>query len=469
MPLNKKTVTVIIFLLFAASSIILWSNLFLIPPDAGSEYYMDKVFYFGSLIIFWITTPYLLSKLIRRIIWKSEFSNSISAGSIGRIEDLIVTAVYFFSIGVVIIKTTGASPSFMHVLLILILFAVTVFLRPKFLLMTKSGFIQSARPFKIGDWISLRGQNGNASFTGKIIKFDAKSVQLKSQENTLLIVPNSQMNNYVVENFNSLSKEIVLSIPYSIGSGVNINHAKRILSAAVKDALKDFASGALQNPEILITGISKDTVEYKINFYFPLWNPYSPDFIRDKIFSKIKLHLDFADIDSGNSDKKDNILNYIEIFSSLSENEMKEIYSSSAIKYYRPAETIIKQGEKGNSMYILKEGLLEVSLNEAGKESIKVGSISPGQFFGEMSLFTGEDRSATVIAEAESIAVEIKKDSLQKIIFKRPELADAFGDVIAERQSINLKKLDDYLSRKKSFAAKITANIKAFFNLQSGT
>ncbi|MFA7228864.1 MAG: cyclic nucleotide-binding domain-containing protein, partial [Melioribacteraceae bacterium] len=161
-----------------------------------------------------------------------------------------------------------------------------------------------------------------------------------------------------------------------------------------------------------------------------------------------------------------NILNDVDILKSLSENEIEDLYGSSVRSFRRSGELIIKEGESGSSMYVLAEGLLNVFVNESGKERVKVGTISPGQFFGEMSLLTGEERGATVIAETDSVTVEISKEPFKKILKKRPELANALSEVIAERQSINLKKMDDYLNRKESFTAKIAAGIRSFFNLK---
>ncbi|MBA4317113.1 MAG: hypothetical protein C0412_01810 [Flavobacterium sp.] len=464
MSSGKRLFTIIVFIGCLFSLTILSLNIFIIPPDAGPEYYLDKAYYYGLNIIFWFSAPYLLGIVIRKIIWRSEFKNIMGTKTIGMIEDISIVLIYFISIGILAAKLFSLKISIELSLLYFALMAVTIYLRPSFLKLAKTGFIQSARPFKTGDWISLRNQNAESILAGKIINFDGKSIQLKSENNTLLILPNSLLTNFVIENYKAIEKEVLFSLQISLGPDISVEQAKRILTAAAKHSLLNISESNSNYAEVIVTDVSKDSIEYKIIFGFTPWEPLSPEQMKDTILCNAIDHLDKAGI-KFHKDETHNIIEHVALFENLEKNEMKELISSAGTILYTAGETIIKQGEDGSSMFILQEGLLNVFISTNDNEKLKVSVIAPGEFFGEMSLFTGEKRSATVAAETDSVVMEIGKEAIKKILDKQPDLVNGFGEIITERQTGNLKKMDDYLSRKESFIHKLVAKIKSFFDL----
>jgi len=464
MASEKRNLPIAVFVLFTASLLILIFNVFKIPADAGPEYNFDKIFFYGSNIIFWFTAPYLLSLIIKKVIWKSEFKDSVGTKSIGMIEDLLIVLVYFVSFSILLLRLFTIEISAGLILLFFILLALSVYLRPRILALTKTGFISSVRPFKIGDNISFINHNGENAFTGKVLGFNRKSVQLKTDKNTLLILPQHLAADFAVENYHALEKEILCGIEISLSRNIPIDRVKRILTAAARQALTDSSTDAAAPPEALLTGISKDSADYKILFSYAIREPHSQESIKDLILCSAIDHLKKAGI-SFEHDANHNILEQVELFTNLDKDRLKELLSSSPAVLYRAGDVIIKQGDEGSSMFILSEGLLDVYIRTGNNEELKAGIITPGQFFGEMSLLTGEKRSATIKAGADSIVLEITKESMKKILDKKPDLIDRFGEIIAERQSSNLKIMDDYLNRKESFVQKIAARIKSFFNI----
>ena len=72
---------------------------------------------------------------------------------------------------------------------------------------------------------------------------------------------------------------------------------------------------------------------------------------------------------------------------------------------------------------------------------LAVDTIVPGEFFGEMSLLTGEPRSATIVAVTDVLAHEITKENMNGLLIKRPEVADTVSRVVAERRVLNSQKM----------------------------
>jgi branched-chain amino acid transport system substrate-binding protein len=466
MASNRKLVTSLVFILFLITLIIQVSKVFVIPDGSGKEYLLDKIFLYGMIIIFYLTGAYLLSKLIRLILWKSEFKKKIKPGLIGRLEDIIVTIIYFTSIGFIIIEIKAITVTFLVVLIYLLLLSITIYLRPYIIRLSKTGFIQSVRPFKKGDWIKLHSSSENHYFTGRITGFDIRSVRMRSANDTDLIIPNSRLNSFVVENFTSSGNENRFNVTIGLNQNISADRAKRILRAAAMDALNETFENYKRKPEVLLTTLSGDVNKYSIVYYFTPFEEYSPEEIKDKVLSKVESHLQFAGLSIKGINTEYNILKDLKIFGLLSETDLNNLSASSKKMTHLPGELIIKQGEPGESMFVLEEGLLDVFIEAKDNQKVKVGTLSPGKFFGEMSLFTGEKRGATVVADMESVTLEISKVDIKSILKKKPELVNDFGEVIAEREAINLKKMEEYLESKESFVKKMIESIRLFFNIK---
>jgi CRP-like cAMP-binding protein len=92
-------------------------------------------------------------------------------------------------------------------------------------------------------------------------------------------------------------------------------------------------------------------------------------------------------------------------------------------RLYRDGEEIIRQGDEGESMYVVQSGRVEVVLNTEGGGEQHLAFLETGNFFGEMSVFEKEVRSATVRAAGEARVLKIDKKTLMRRIREDPLLA----------------------------------------------
>lgn len=106
---------------------------------------------------------------------------------------------------------------------------------------------------------------------------------------------------------------------------------------------------------------------------------------------------------------------------------------------FEVGEQVIRQGEHAKSMYIISEGHLDIGiLDKEGKEII-VATLWPGDCLGEMSLLTGEPRSANVYGKSSGILLEITKENLAPFLDTSPQLIEKFSQVLSDRKSQNEK------------------------------
>jgi len=91
-------------------------------------------------------------------------------------------------------------------------------------------------------------------------------------------------------------------------------------------------------------------------------------------------------------------------------------------KQYCDGETIIQQGDMGDCMYVVQSGRVEVvQSSEYGKQHLAF--LETGDFFGEMSVFEKEVRSATVRSDGEARVLKVDKKTLLRRIREDPLLA----------------------------------------------
>ncbi len=128
------------------------------------------------------------------------------------------------------------------------------------------------------------------------------------------------------------------------------------------------------------------------------------------------------------------ILRRTPIFRLLSDPELYELGASLHQLSFAPGEFIIRQGHDGECMYFVTAGQVAITYTGAHGTEQEVARMDPGDFFGEMSLLTGEARSSNAIARSRVECYRLDKPGLEGIITRRMELAEDISVVIAHRQ-----------------------------------
>jgi CRP-like cAMP-binding protein len=158
----------------------------------------------------------------------------------------------------------------------------------------------------------------------------------------------------------------------------------------------------------------------------------------------------------------------IEIFSPLSPSELERVATGVRVERYSAGETVLHQGDPGDSFFVIKEGEVEVSLGDCQKDRRVLTHLGKGNIFGEMSLLTGEARSANIIALTDCEFLVLDKKGFQDILTANPTIARALSEILAKRKL----ELDQEIARGKQkekmieeSCQSILEKIKAFFGL----
>ncbi|HSF80909.1 MAG TPA: cyclic nucleotide-binding domain-containing protein [Anaerolineales bacterium] len=101
-------------------------------------------------------------------------------------------------------------------------------------------------------------------------------------------------------------------------------------------------------------------------------------------------------------------------------------------KVYQDGEVIVRQGEMGDCMYVIQEGLVEI-IAEEGEKEVQLAVRNAGEFFGEMAIFEREVRSATVRALGDARVLTVDERNFLRRIHQDPSLAYRMVQTMSRR------------------------------------
>ena len=127
------------------------------------------------------------------------------------------------------------------------------------------------------------------------------------------------------------------------------------------------------------------------------------------------------------------LLAYASVFTILEEHEIRTLARTARPLTFGPMERIIVQGDKGDSLFVVVEGDVEVVLRREDGSEASVDTMRGGTVIGEMSLLTGERRSATVRAIEGAVVYEIGRHEYEPLLVARPELLDQLSRAMQQR------------------------------------
>ena len=126
----------------------------------------------------------------------------------------------------------------------------------------------------------------------------------------------------------------------------------------------------------------------------------------------------------------------VELFDSLTDEERREIAGRLRVAPFVRGETIMRQGTKGDWLYILTRGSAQVTVSsDDGGTSTTLATLSPGDFFGEMALLLDGRRFASVVAMTDCACYRLDRHDFTEILSRRPGVAEEIAETLARRRA----------------------------------
>lgn len=116
----------------------------------------------------------------------------------------------------------------------------------------------------------------------------------------------------------------------------------------------------------------------------------------------------------------------------LGEAHLATLASRSQVRALPPGTLLIRQGDRGDSLFAVGSGVLSVRI--AGRNGEReVARLGAGSLVGEFMLLEGQERTASVVALEDSCALEISRQALSPLLMEKPEAVDVLARLIAAR------------------------------------
>jgi CRP-like cAMP-binding protein len=206
-------------------------------------------------------------------------------------------------------------------------------------------------------------------------------------------------------------------------------------------------------PDVLVWDFAESAITYRVRFWIDdyEWDDEARDEVRTATYYafgrhgiEIPFHIEvgysreWPEPDPAAKQKeREEILASVDLFSRLSEEQRQEIAAATEIRTFGRGEAIVRQEAPGESMFIVCSGTVAVVLEPGHRE---VATIEKGGYFGEMSLLSGEPRSATVVARGDVSVLELDAALFRRLAAVDPKAIEDVG-VAAMTRRIQLNQV----------------------------
>ena len=138
------------------------------------------------------------------------------------------------------------------------------------------------------------------------------------------------------------------------------------------------------------------------------------------------------------------LLDSVDWFASLTREEIDELARSAETVHWDLGAIVFEEGDRGDRCYILHSGTVKVLRRFPDGRRLTLAHLGPGSIFGELAIFNGERRSATVQAAEPSVAIALDADRVMAILRSDPEAAMSVTISLADRLRATNERLFEY-------------------------
>lgn len=308
--------------------------------------------------------------------------------------------------------------------------------------------LQLSKPFAPGDWL----RSGN--FVGRVQGIGWRSTAILTRNNEKLEVPNSLMAKDTLVNYSvgAVSDEVKIGLSYSTPP----NFVREVILEALRSM-----PGIMQfpPPEVYTWEYGDSAIRYRVRYWMADFA--DAERLRDTVatglwyvlrrksieipFPQMVLRSSLAHTErEGHESFEAGILNglrQVDFLRSLRDEELRMLVPGVVVQRFGAGEAIVREGDDGDSLFIIRQGTVEVLVGAPDGKQVHIRDLSPPAFFGEMALMTGERRTATIRAKSDVELLELNREAFGELFKNHPETATQMGEVIAFRMTERRERL----------------------------
>ena len=304
--------------------------------------------------------------------------------------------------------------------------------------------LQMERPFKLGEWVSMDEEEG------VVVQMNWRTLTVRTRAGDYVTIPNATISKNIVTNYSRPNRNHMCRI----NVGMAYDHQPGMIKKVITSTLEKM-DGILETPPpaVFLDEFDEYTVNYDVRFWISEYHrkPEIENAVRTRIWYILRrrgLTIPFPIRDVTvrevsaehegiirDTIKQEVIggLRNIELFRPLSFDQIEELSSSSSKLLFSKGEILVQQGDSGDSLFIITNGKVDVSVSDAAGRKTHLADLQAGDYFGEMSLLTGEPRSASVIAIAETEVIVVEKRGMAELLEQESSIIEPLSAMLNKR------------------------------------
>jgi small-conductance mechanosensitive channel len=299
--------------------------------------------------------------------------------------------------------------------------------------------LQSEKPFHVGHWIRV------GEFEGRVAEITWRATKLRTKTGNFVILPNNVVSKEAITNYSAPVAPTRLQVEVGASYSAQPNRVKAVMAEALSNCPRVLAAPA---PDVLLVSFDNSAITYRARFWIDDYerDEAARDQVRTAIYYAFQRHgieipwpiqVEYSKQwpepdEAGQARERERLLAGIDLFGALGDEHRREIAKGTTTRVYGDGEAIVRQGAPGRSMFAIGSGRAVVTLEPDGRQ---VASIDAGGYFGEMSLLTGEPRTATVKAVGDTTVLEIDADVFRALGASHPDQVEKIGVAAVARRS----------------------------------
>ena len=297
--------------------------------------------------------------------------------------------------------------------------------------------IQIEKPFRVGDWVTIGGEDGVVS------EITWRATKIRTKAGNFVVVPNSTLAKDTIVNYCEPTRSLRLQVEVGASYEVPPNVVKSVIREALQNA-PDLSHE--RTPEVLLVDFGSSSIVYRVRFWVGDFeaDERAKDRVRSLIYYAFKrnnisipypIQVEMSAEEGGIAPVRGTVsadtLASTAFFSPLAAEERNALLAVARPVQYAVGEAIVRQGQAAKSLFVVIRG--EASVTLAGTAG-EVARLRSGDVFGEMSLLTGEARTATVTAATDCDLVEIDADGFRAVVMANPSVLEYVTSITAARR-----------------------------------
>jgi small-conductance mechanosensitive channel/CRP-like cAMP-binding protein len=337
--------------------------------------------------------------------------------------------------------------------------------------------IQINRPYKVGDWLQV-GER-----FAEVREINWRSTRLCTNDDIYLDIPNNEMVSHEIVNLHYPTEIHAMRIRVGIEYSVAPNRVKDVLGRAAQGA-----KNVVPNPpvKVFLVDFADHAMIYEIKYYMGNHSRINEtnDSVRTNVWYELKrqgitipfpirtLHVERKKAPPVQEEHAEafSILRGERLFDCLSEDQLNQMVNQARLRLFGRGEPVIEEGAAGDSMFVMLRGAANVFVSKNGSK-IQVATLGAGDCFGEMSVLTGEPRSATVRADGDCYVMEIGKPVMAEVLSGAPGCMEQLSQLLAQRKMETdgilkeARSIDEHKLTERQYTANFLHRLRTFFQL----